>query len=166
VSLSQELLEILKIEAEAKTLSLNATIGRILYRYADFDMKKETLPCITISHILLSKILDKLKESEKNEIVLSAPFIIKKLFVLDNLTFNLQNVIENYFSWVGKYAGWYDFKYEKKDNHYRLIFSSQISKYWIKFVSKYVRYILQSLKIRIDSEHLDDTIVVFEFIED
>jgi len=150
----ENILKILKNESDKRVLPLNALIGRILANYVNFDMNKNILATITMSQLLFSKIVNKLNESEKNELVLQGPKTVKQLFALLNLEYNLPNVIENYFAVVEKYCGWYSFDHYSDKNQYRLVFKSELDEEWIKFLSLYIRTLLKSLTVKIKNEKI------------
>jgi len=162
----ENILEILKNESDKRVLPINAVIGRILANYVTFDMNKNILPTITMSQLLLSKIIRHLNESEKKELFSQGPKTVRKLFALLNLEYNVPNVIENYFTIVGKYCGWYTFDYFFEKHQYILIFKSDIDDEWTNFLINYLRTILQSLNVKIESEKIYDTVIIFEFFYD
>jgi len=161
--LSNKVLQELKKESDKKVLPLSSTINRILSNYVIFDIKKNTLPTITMSQILLSKLFKHLDQSEKVELAEQGPKTVMKLFAMLNLEFTLPSVIENYFTIVGRYCGWYIFNYYLKNDHYRLVFRTDLGEEWKEFLSLYLKNILQSLKVRIEKEIIDDSVIVFEF---
>jgi len=163
VRVSNKVLQELKKESDKSVLPLSSTINRILCNYVIFDIKKNTIPIITTSQILLSKLFKHLDHSEKVELAEQGPKTVMKLFAMLNLEFTLPCVIENYFTMVGRYCGWYIFNYYLKNDHYRLVFKTDIGKEWTKFLSLYLKNILKSLKIRIEKEIIDDSVIVFEF---
>ena len=163
VRLPAKVLQDLKKESEEKVLPLSSIISRILCNYVIFDAKKNTIPTITMSQILLSKLFKHLTENEKAELAKQGPKTVKKLFAMLNLEFTIPSVIENYFIIVGRYCDWYIFNYYLKNDHYRLVFKSDLGEEWIEFLSIYLRNILRSLKIRINKEIIDDSVIVFEF---
>jgi len=158
----ENILKILKKESDKRVLPLNALIGRILANYVNFDMNKNILATITMSQLLFSRIVNRLNESEKNELALQGPKTVKQLFALLNLEYNLPNVIENYFAVVGKYCGWYSFDHYSDKNQYRLVFKSEFDEEWIKFLTLYIRVILQSLNVKIKNEKIHDCVILFE----
>lgn len=143
-------------------LPVNAVINRVLENYVIFYMRKNTLPTIITSQILVSKIVQKLSQKEMEEIAIQGPKTILKLFTLLDLDFNLQNIIEHYFSIVGKYCGWYSFNYSKKGNHLRLIFKSDLGPGWNKFLMLYISTILKSLKLKFEYKSINDSMLVFQ----
>ena len=161
--LPYQVLEVLKKEAEKRDLPLNALVTKILYKNISFDLHMKAMPSITMQHDLLTKIIDRIDESYMEEIAKEESNTVKKLFKILGLEYNVDNVVHNYFDVVGKYCGWYDFTYEVKRDKYRLVFNTQLSSKWTKFLLTYVRVILESLKIHIDDESLSDGIIVFEF---
>jgi len=165
VRLSNKVLQELKKESDKSVLPLSSTINRILSNYVIFDIKKNTIPTITMSQILLSKLVKNLDQSEKAELAEQGPKTIMKLFAMLNLEFTLPNVIENYFTIVGRYCGWYVFNYYLKNDQYRLVFKTELGEEWIEFLSIYLKNILKSLKIRIEKEIIDDSVIVFEFVK-
>jgi len=165
VRLSNKVLQELKKESDKKVLPLSSTINRILSNYVIFDIKKNIIPTITMSQILLSKLVKNLDQSEKAELAEQGPKTIMKLFAMLNLEFTLPNVIENYFTIVGRYCGWYVFNYYLKNDQYRLVFKTELGEEWIEFLSIYLKNILKSLKIRIEKEIIDDSVIVFEFVK-
>jgi len=164
--LPENVLEVLKNESDKKLLPLNAIISRILSNYINFDIKKDILPTITMSQALLYKMIKKLAGSEMKKLALQGPKTVRNLFAMLNLKYTVQNVIENYFILVGRYAGWYTFDYFLNGNQYRLVFKSELGEEWINFLSFYLRAILESLKVKIKNETIDDSVIIFEFIND
>lgn len=157
------MLEVLKKEAEKRDLPLNALVTKILYKNISFDLHMKAMPSITMQHDLFMKIIDRIDESCMEEIAKEGPNIVKKLFKILGLEYNLDHVVYSYFDVVGKYCDWYDFTYEIKRDKYRLVFNTQLSSKWTKFLLRYMRAILESLKIHIDDESVNDGIIVFEF---
>jgi len=158
--------ETLKNESDKRVLPINALIGRILANYVNFDMNKDILTTITMSQLLFSKIVHRLNESEKKELSLQGPITVKKIFALLNLEYNVPNVIENYFIIVGKYCGWYTFEYFIEKQQYHLVFKSELGNEWITFLVNYLRTIIQSLNVKIESEKIHDSVIIFEFFHD
>lgn len=116
----------LKKEAEKRDLTLNALVTKMLYKEISFDMRLDAMPTIITSHILFSKILDKIEERNMEEIASEGPKIVKQLFTILGLRYELDNVINNYLVTLGKYCGWYKFSPEITHNHYRLVFKMQL----------------------------------------
>ncbi|HKU33671.1 MAG TPA: hypothetical protein VJR22_07490, partial [Candidatus Nitrosotalea sp.] len=70
-----------------------------------------------------------------------------------------------YFTIIGKYCGWYQFRYKADRANYTLTFETNMGRKWARFISKYVRSILESLKVHITDESLDEEVVVFKFLK-
>jgi len=82
-----------------------------------------------------------------------------------NLQYTIQNVIDDYFIMLGTYCGWYKFHADADHNKYRLIFESDLGKEWIKFLSLYVNCILESLRVNVVNEFVDDSALIIEFVK-
>jgi len=161
--LPNSVLNALKKEAETKDLPLNALVTKMLNKIVSFDMQLDAMPTIIMSHVLFTKIIDKIDEASMKEIAREGPNIIKTLFTILGFRYDLDNVINNYLVTLGKYCGWYKFIPEITRNHYRLVFEIQLGSKWTKFVVAYVKNILESLMINIDDESINDKVIVFEF---
>lgn len=121
------------------------------------------LPSITMSQNLFSIILEKLDTSEKAEVANRGIQTIKNLFTILGLEYSVQNVLDEYFTTLGKYCGWFKFHYENDDNHYRLVFETELGTNWIEFLRVYVKTILSSLQVDVSNESKADSILIFEF---
>ncbi len=163
--LPNNILNALKKEAEKKDLPLNALVTRMLTKIVSFDMQLDAMPTIIMSHALFTKMIDKIDEASMEEITKEGPNIIKNLFTILGLRYELDNVINNYLITLGKYCGWYKFSPEITRNNYRLVFEIQLGSKWIKFAAAYVKNILESLKIHIDNESINHNVIVFEFVK-
>lgn len=163
--LPESILKKLKKESDERVLPLNAIINRILTKHVMFDMRINKLSGITTPQDLLSNIIDKLDETQKEELALQGPQIVKKLFRMLNVKYNVQNVIDDYFIMLGTYCGWYKFHVDSENNQHRLIFESDLGKEWIAFLSMYVNGILKSLRVDIVNEFIDDSALIIEFIK-
>ncbi|HSD05067.1 MAG TPA: hypothetical protein VLB45_04855 [Nitrosopumilaceae archaeon] len=161
--LPNQVLEILKTEAEKKDLPLNALITKILYKNISFDLHVKAMPNITIPHDLFINFIDKIDDSFVEDIAKAGPTTVKKLFKILGINYDLDQIIYNYFDMIGKYCEWYQFSHQAKHDKYRLVFNSTLGPKWTKFLAMYVRSILESLKIRIDEMSINDGLVVFEF---
>src|SRR5437879_8479283 len=124
--LPNEVLNVLKKEAQRKDLPLNALLTKFLYKIVSFDMNIQAMPTIMIHEFLFSKMFDDLNESKLEKIASEGPRIVKKLFAILGLRYDLDQVISNYFETTGKYCRWYTFKQEVRYNHYRLVFETQL----------------------------------------
>jgi len=161
--LPNNVLEKLKKESERKDIPLNAVITKILSKNTTYDMEFNTISTITMSHVLFSKIVDDVDDIALEKIAAESPDIIKKLFTVMGIEYKLDNVIEKYFVIFSKYCGWFKFTYDISRLHYRFVFETPLGEKWTKFLSLYVKNILDSLKIRIDNESIHDNIILFEF---
>jgi len=161
--LPNDILEKLKKESETKDIPLNAVIAKILSKNTTYDMEFNTVSTITMSHVLFSKIIDSADDNALGKIAAQSPDIIKKLFTIMGVEYKLDNVIEKYFVIFSKYCGWFKFTYDVTGQHYRFVFETHLGEKWTKFLSLYVKNILDSLKIRTDNESIHDNIILFEF---
>jgi len=162
--LPNNILQSLKKESEKHDLPLNAVITRILSKNVIFDMKFNVLPTITMSQTLFSKIMTKLDEKNQREIVLYVPKSVKQLFTVLDLNYNLASIIENHFLIMDKYCGWYAFHYNVKGDNYRLVFESDLGPDWIQFLRLYITSILNSLRISNIDVKIENSVLVFEFV--
>ncbi len=161
--LPNNVLNILKKEAEKKDLPLNALVTKILNKNVSFDMHLEAIQGIIMSHTMLLKIIDQVDESVMKEIAHEDQQVMKDILTVLGLSYDLDHIINNYLVILGKYCGWYKFSHETTHNHYRLVFETEYGSKWIKFVAEYVKNIFESLKIRIDNESISNKAIVFEF---
>jgi len=162
--LSNNLLESLKTDAHKKDLSLNALISNVLSKNITYCETINLIPNVIIPFELLTVIMNEMNDSDIVAISKEGPMVIRKLFEMMDLVYNIDNVIQNYFSPVSKYCNWFAFSYVQKGKKYRLVFSSEKNEQWIQFIQNYIKIILQSLKIDISDEYVNDGIIVFEFI--
>lgn len=160
--LPTNILEVLKGEAGRKDIPLNALVTKILTKNIAFDTSINLIPNITIPHFLFAKIIDSLGEQSFEELAKEGPSLVKKLFVIQGIRYELKEVIDNYFLLVGKHCGWYKFTYDAKSPYYRLVFETQSTQQWTKFLSAYVKFILESLRVNIENHSLTDNVIVFE----
>lgn len=135
----------------------------MLNKIVSFDMRLDAMPTIIMSHVLFTKMIDKIDEASMEEIAREGPNVIKKLFAILGLNYGLNNVISNYFEVLGKYCGWYKFASDVSNARYRLVFETYLGSNWTKFLTMYVKNILESLKIHIENESVQDGVIVFEF---
>ena len=126
-------------------------------------MRMNALPSITMSQTLFSTIFDKLILTEKEEVANRGLQTIKNLFTVLNLEYNTKNVLNEYFTILGKYCGWFTFHYDVEENHYRLVFKTELGHGWIEFLQFYIQEILQSLKVTIDNESIAESVLIVEF---
>ena len=73
--------------------------------------------------------------------------------------------MDNYFVTLAKYCSWFRFKHDVDRANYRLVFETHMGDRWTKFLSLYVRSILESLKIHIEDESVDDGVIIFKFVK-
>ncbi len=154
---------ILKKEADKRDLPLNALITKILFKNVSYDMQVNTLPAVTVSDVLFSRIIEKLSESDLQEIAKEGPDIIKKIFVIQGINYTLKEIMDKHFVIMGKYCGWYSFTNTGTGENHRLVFETQLGTKWIEFLMLYVTNILESLKIKIDSKLVHGNVVIFKF---
>ncbi|CUR52026.1 protein of unknown function [Nitrosotalea devaniterrae] len=161
--LQSDLLEILKQSADKKDLTLNAMITNILNKNITYDETVNVIPNMVVPYDLFFNIITKVEAPDVNEIVKSAPNVVKKLFDIMGVQYDIDHVIHNYLTTLSKYCNWFEFSYKITGNNYRLVFCTGNSSKWTTFVQQYVKSILDSLKIIVINDSLHDGIVVFEF---
>lgn len=161
--LQSDLLEVLKQSADKKDLTLNAMITNILNKNVTYDETVNVIPNMVVPHDLFFNIITKIGEPDLNEIVKSGPNVVKKLFDIMGVPYDIDHVIHNYLTTLSKYCNWFEFSYKISGNNYRLVFCAGSSPKWATFVQQYIKTILESLKIVVISDSLHDGIVVFEF---
>ena len=161
--LPNSILEKLKKESERKDIPLNAVIAKILSKNTTYDMEFNTVSTITLSHGLFSDIIQSSDDNALAKIAAQSPDIIKKLFTIMGIEYKLDNVIEKYLIIFSKYCGWFKFTYDVTGQRYRFVFETHLGAKWTKFLSLYIKNILDSLKIRTDNESTHDNIILYEF---
>lgn len=159
------LFEELRRAADEKDLPLNSFVTKVLNKHVSFERPFEMMPTILTSQILFSAIVETMDEASMNEAAKLAPKLVKKFAALGGWEYNVDNTIENYFSVVGKYCGWYQFRSKSERTNYTMVFETGMGRKWARFVSKFVRAILESLKVHITEESTDDEVVIFKFIK-
>ena len=160
--LPEDVLHALQSEAGEKNLSLNALVTNLLYKTIISDLQLKMIPNITISNNTLLKIIENLDEVYLKDIVKEGPLVIKKLFKILCYDYELDNIIKYYFSNVGKHWGWYTFSYSLNDGNYHLVFKTTLGEKWVKYLTKYVLAVLDSIEnIRITEKFVDDDSIVF-----
>jgi hypothetical protein len=155
-------LKVLKAEADRRDIPLNALVIKILSRSIAFDTTVNTMPNIILPYLLFAKILDDLDNSSIEKLVKEGPHLVGKLFMILGIKYGLKEVIENYLIVLGKYCGWYNFTYESNGPHYRLVFETQIGSNWTRFLAEYIRSLLESLRVYIETNSINDNVIVFE----
>ena len=161
--LQSDLLEILKQNADKKDLTLNALINNILNKNITYDETVNVIPNMVIPHDLFFNIITKIEEPDVNEIVKSGPNVVKKLFGIMGIQYDVDHVIHNYLTTLSKYCNWFEFSYKITATNYRLVFCTGTSSNWATFVQQYVKTILESLKIRVINDSINNGVIVFEF---
>ena len=121
------------------------------------------LPSITLSQTLFSIILENLTQAQKQEIANRGLLTIKNLFTVLGIEYNTGNILNEYFTILGKYCGWFTFHYDVDENHYRLVFETELGHGWIEFLQFYIKKILQSLTVNIDNESVAGSVLIVEF---
>jgi len=161
--LQSDLLETLKQNAYDKDLTLNAMITNILHKNAAYDETVNLIPNMIIPHDLFLSMIDKIKEQNVNNVAKNGPNVVKKLFNIMGLQYDIDHVIYNYFTILSKYCNWFEFSHKISGTRYRLVFCAGDDSKWSTFIQHYVRNILESLKIIITNESHHAGIIVFEF---
>lgn len=161
--LQSDLLDVLKQNAHKKDLTINAMITNILHKNVAYDETVNVIPHMIVPHDLFFSMVSKIPESGMDDIAKEGPSIVKKLFDIMGLQYNIDHVIYNYFAILDKYCSWFEFSHKVMGNNYRLVFCTGNNSKWSIFVQKYVRIILESLKIIISNESHHGGIIVFEF---
>src|SRR5690242_7749486 len=124
--LPNNILEKLKKESERKDIPLNSIITKILSKNITYDMEFNSIPTITMSNALFSKIIDGVGDSTLEKIAADGPNVIKKIFTIMGIQYNLENIIEKYFVIFSKYCGWFKFTYDSNDSDHRFVFETPL----------------------------------------
>jgi hypothetical protein len=161
--LQNDILEVLKREAFKKDLTLNAFINKILNKDVTYEENVNAILNVVFPHDLFLLIMEKLKESDIKELAEQGPRIVKKLFNIIGMQYDIEHVIHSYFVVLGKYCNWFEFSFKVSGSKYRLVFSTNSTQKWIQFLQLYIKSILESMKIIITNESQHDGILVFEF---
>jgi hypothetical protein len=161
--LQTDLLDTLMEEADKRDLTLNALINRTLSKTVSYDNNVNVVQCLTMPHELFLEIINEIPQNKIHEIGKGGPRIAKKLFSILGIKYDLEHVIENYFTILSKYCGWFEFSYKEQFGNYRLVFCAGKDPRWGIFVQAYIKNILESLKIAPINDTIHDGIVVFEF---
>ena len=163
--LPKGLFEELRKEADERDLPINSLVSKVLSKHTSFNKVFEMMPTIVASQVLFSTIISTLDEPAMREASGIAPRIAKKMAALGGWEYNVENVIEKYFSQVGKHCGWYQFRHKSERMNYTLVFETNMGRRWAMFVAMHVRAILESLKAHITEESVEDEVVVFKFVK-
>lgn len=162
IRLSKSTLEELRREASEKDLPLSSLIVKILNKNVSFDSRHKSIPNIIISQALFMEIIENLDESTFGKITKQGPKIVKKLCTLSGWKYDFESIIDNYFVTLAKYCSWFRFKYFADRSNYQLVFETSMGERWTKFLSLYVISILDSLKVHIYDESVDDGVIIFK----
>lgn len=163
--LPDKLLEDLKKEADEKDLPISSLAVKILNKHTLFERRFEMTPTILLSQALFSLMIENMDKSIMEKTVRTVSVLISRLADLEDWQYEIDSVIENHFSVIGKYCGWYKFKQKINHTNYTLVFETNMGSKWEKFVSSYVKSILESLRIHITTESVNDGIIIFRFIK-
>jgi len=162
--LQNDLLEVLKREATKTDLTLNAFINKVLNKNVTYEENVNAILNVVFPHDFFLLIVDKLKESDIKELADRGPGVVKKLFNVIGMQYDVDHVIHNYFAVIGKYCKWFEFTHKVTHNKYRLVFCADAnSPKWVQFLKLYIKSILESAKVVITNESQHDGIIVFEF---
>jgi len=161
--LQSDLFETLKTNANKKDLTINAMITNVLYKNFAYDETVDVLPNMVIPQDLFALMMSKIKESDAIDIAKEGPKVVKKLFDILGLPYEIDHVIYNYFVLLSKYCKWFEFSYKITSDKYRLVFCTGTNVRWSIFVQNYIHAIMESLKIIITNESHHAGIIVFEF---
>lgn len=162
--LQNDILEVLKREASKTDLTLNAFINKVLNKNIAFEENVNVTLNVVFPHDFFLSIVDKLNERDIQDLAEKGPGVVKKLFNIIGMQYDVDHVIHNYFAVVGKYCKWFEFSYKVARDRYRLVFSADSStQKWSLFLKYYIKTILESLKVSITSESMQEGIIVFEF---
>jgi len=165
IRLPNNTLEVLKKKADEKDLTLSSQIIRVLNENVLFDLHLRSMPYVIVSQLLFEEIIKTMTDSQIEKVAKLGPVIIKKLCQISGWEYAIDSVIENYFMMLSKYCGMFKLKHSVHHAKYRLVFETKIGKKWERFLSTYVRSILDSMKTHIDHESIDDGIIIFEFVK-
>ena len=112
-----------------------------------------------------TEIIENMDQDSIEKIAQMGPTIVKRLCTLSHWKYDIDSVIDNYFMTLGKYCGWFQFQHKSDHGKYRLVFETRMSKKWTKFISIYLRSILESMTIHIDEQSVEDDLIIFEFVK-
>ena len=163
--LPKDTLEALKKEADKKDLPISSIAVRILNKSVSYDMHFKSMPTLIIPQVLFAEIIENMDQGSIEKVAKMGPTIVKRLCTLSHWKYDVDSVIDNYFTTLGKYYGWFQFHHKSDHGKYRLVFETRMSKKWTKFLSIYLRSILDSMKIHIDEQSIEDDLMIFEFMK-
>jgi len=163
--LPKDTLEALKKEADKKDLPISSIAVRTLVKSVSYEKHLKSMPTLIIPQALFTEIIDNMDQTTFEKVAKIGPTIVKRLCTLSHWKYDIDSVIENYFTTLGKYYGWFQFHHRSDHGKYRLVFETRTSKKWTKFLSIYIRSILESMKIHIDEQSVEDDLIIFEFVK-
>ena len=164
VRLQTDLVEVLKVQASKTDLTLNAFINKILNKNVVYEENVNAILNVVFPHDFFLLIVDKLEENDIRELAERGPGVVKKLFNVIGMQYDIDHVIHNYFAVIGKYCKWFEFSQRVSHNKYRLVFCADSSSpKWVSFLTFYIESILESLRVMITNKSHQDGIIVFEF---
>jgi len=161
----RDTLEALKKEADKKDLPISSIAVRIIVRSISYDRHLKSLPTLTLPQTLFTEIIDNMDRIAIEKLAKMGPTIVKRLCTFLHCKYEIDSIIDNYFTTLGKYYGWFQFQHSSDHGKYRLVFETRMSKKWTKFLSIYIRSILESMKIHIDEQSIEDDLIIFEFMK-
>jgi hypothetical protein len=165
IRLPKPLLCELRQEANKKDLPISSLVIKILNKNVMVDKRFKSMPTITIPQVLFMKFIENMEDSTLDRIAKAGPMIVKKICKLSEWKYDIESVINNHFMILAKYFGWFHFTFEINHFTYRLIFETHMDECWKKFVSKYVKNIIESLNVCIEDESIDDNVIIFKCIK-
>jgi hypothetical protein len=162
--LQSDLVDYIKRYAPKKDLTINGMITNILSKNVAYDETIDVIPNIILPHDLFFALVSKLKESDVEEIAKEGPKVIKKIFDIVGLQYDIDHVINDYFVILAKHCKWFEFTYKVTGDRYRLVFCTGMNSKWVTFLQHYLRAIIESFNILITKESNHAGIIVFEFL--
>lgn len=162
--LQNDLVEVLKQQASKTDMTLNAFINKVLNKNVVYEENVNAILNVVFPHDFFLLIVDKLEEDDIRELAERGPGVVKKLFNVIGMQYDIDHVIHNYFAVIGKYCKWFEFSHRVSHNKYRLVFCADSSSpKWVSFLNFYIKAILESTRVIINKESQQDGIIVFEF---
>ncbi|MDH3277150.1 MAG: hypothetical protein OEL77_02835 [Nitrosopumilus sp.] len=153
----------IKKNAEKKDLPVSSIIVNSLYRTVALDQQLKVLPSVTITQNFLRFNLMQMNEIDMEELAKEAPKLIQKMFTFLGLEYITKNVLEEFFSVIGKTWEWYEFSFDENNDRYRLVFETKLGKKWATFLGFFIKNILNSLKIYSFDEEVTEGVLVYVF---
>ena len=153
----------IKKNAEKKDLPVSSIIVNSLHRTMALDQQLNVLPSITITQKFLKFNLNQMNEIAMEELASESPKLIQKMFTFLGLEYTTKNVLDEFFSVIGKTWKWYEFSFDIINNQYRLVFETKFGKKWSEFLGFFIKNILESLKIYSFEETVNEGVLVYVF---